>query len=73
MREMAGVSLTWTLFLLSALYFVTRCIYNAYFHPLRKIPGPRLAAMTPFYDFWYDVVKGGPYLWEIRRMHEIYG
>ncbi|KAK8130693.1 trichodiene oxygenase [Apiospora kogelbergensis] len=29
--------------------------------------------MTPFYDFWYDVVKGGTYLWEIRKMHDIYG
>jgi len=63
----------WTATMLCGIYFVVRCIYNLYFHPLRKIPGPRIAAMTSFYDFWYDVVKGGTYLWEIRRMHEIYG
>jgi cytochrome P450 len=64
---------TWTLFVLLVTYFAGRCIYNLYFHPLHKIPGPRIAAMTSFYDFWYDVVRGGTYLWEIGKMHEVYG
>ncbi|KAK1723386.1 cytochrome P450 monooxygenase [Colletotrichum acutatum] len=54
-------------------YVVLRCIYNFYFHPLSKIPGPWLAAMTPLCDFWYDAVKNGNYLWEIQKMHEKYG
>ncbi|KAI1873310.1 uncharacterized protein JN550_003563 [Neoarthrinium moseri] len=54
-------------------YLVLRCVYNVYFHPLRKIPGPWMAAMTPFSDFWHDAVKSGNYLWEIRKMHEKYG
>ncbi|KAK1492450.1 trichodiene oxygenase [Colletotrichum tamarilloi] len=54
-------------------YVVVRCIYNLYFHPLSKIPGPWLAAMTPLCDFWYDAVKNGNYLWEIQKMHEKYG
>ncbi|OHX00767.1 cytochrome p450 [Colletotrichum incanum] len=60
------------LFFIWAGYVVLRCIYNLYFHPLRKIPGPWLAAMTPLCDFWYDVVKSGSYLWEIQKMHEKY-
>lgn len=51
----------------------SRCFYNLYLHPLRKIPGPKLAAMTSWPDFYYDVVKDGSYLFEIRKMHEIRG
>lgn len=54
-------------------YVVLRCIYNLYFHPLRNVPGPWLAAMTPLCDFWYDAVKRGNYLWEIQKMHDKYG
>ncbi|KAL9619844.1 MAG: hypothetical protein Q9160_005584 [Pyrenula sp. 1 TL-2023] len=73
LREAANISPAWTVFMLWGIYFVARCVYNLYFHPLRKIPGPHIAAMTSFYDFWYDVIKGGTYLWEIRKMHETYG
>ncbi|KAF3479504.1 uncharacterized protein GIQ15_06480 [Arthroderma uncinatum] len=54
-------------------YFVIRCIYDLFFHPLRKFPGPKLAAIGSFYEFYYDVVKDGKYLWEIKRMHQKYG
>ncbi|PYH75502.1 cytochrome protein [Aspergillus uvarum CBS 121591] len=55
------------------LYFVLRSIYRLYFHPLRKIPGPKLAAITHAYEFYYNVIKGGLFIWEIERMHEVYG
>ncbi|KAJ5587589.1 uncharacterized protein N7459_003354 [Penicillium hispanicum] len=47
--------------------------YRLYGHPLRGFPGPKLAAATFLYEFYYDVVKGGMYIWEIERMHEKYG
>ncbi|KAJ6184876.1 hypothetical protein N7519_006177 [Penicillium mononematosum] len=52
---------------------VLRTVYHLYFHPLSKFPGPKLAAATFFYEFYYDVVKSGMYIWEIERMHEKYG
>jgi len=54
-------------------YSGLRCVYNVFFHPLRKIPGPWMAAMTSFPDFWYDAVKRGNYIWEIQKMHKKYG
>ncbi|KAJ5757735.1 uncharacterized protein N7511_006429 [Penicillium nucicola] len=48
-------------------------VYNLYFHPLSKFPGPKIAAASFFYEFYYDVIKSGMYIWEIERMHEIYG
>ena len=73
LRVTAGNSPARTVLLLWGIYFIARCIYNLCFHPLHKIPGPRIAAMTSLYDFWYDAVKGGTYLWEISKMHDIYG
>ncbi|KAJ5826070.1 hypothetical protein N7474_003208 [Penicillium riverlandense] len=52
---------------------VRRIAYRLNGHPLASFPGPKLAAATFLYEFYYDVLKGGMYLWEIERMHEIYG
>ncbi|KAJ5121288.1 uncharacterized protein N7515_009249 [Penicillium bovifimosum] len=52
---------------------VLRTVYHLYFHPLSKFPGPKFAAATYLYEFYYDVIKSGMYIWEIERMHEQYG
>lgn len=54
-------------------YCICKCLYNLYLHPLSKFPGPKLAAIGFFYEFYYDVIKDGLYLWEIERMHRKYG
>ncbi|KAJ5160940.1 uncharacterized protein N7482_007944 [Penicillium canariense] len=56
-----------------ATYVLLRAWYNLYLHPLRNFPGPKLAAIGPFYEFYFDVVKDGMFLWEMERMHEEYG
>jgi hypothetical protein len=43
------------------------------FHPLAKFPGPKLAAATYMYEFWFDGVKWGKYNHEIQRLHQIHG
>lgn len=57
----------------TVLYLSLRTIYRLFFHPLRKFPGPKIAAISYGYQFYYDVVKGGRYIWEIDRMHSQYG
>ncbi|KAF7164597.1 hypothetical protein CNMCM5623_009054 [Aspergillus felis] len=52
---------------------ILRWVYNLYFHPLRYIPGSRLAAMTSWFEFYYDVWGSGIYLLKIKEMHETYG
>ena len=47
--------------------------YRLYFHPLAKIPGPKLTAATSLYEFYYDVICGGRFLFQIEKMHETYG
>ncbi|GKT84348.1 trichodiene oxygenase [Colletotrichum tofieldiae] len=62
------------LFVAWIVYHFIRALYNASpLHPLSKIPGPKLAAASYLYEFWFDFVRKGRYTHEIRRMHEIYG
>jgi hypothetical protein len=64
--EWAGVSL--------ACYIFCVGVYRLYFSRISHIPGPRLAALTYFYQFYYDVFPHqGQFLFECGRMHEKYG
>jgi hypothetical protein len=54
------------------LYPFAVAIYNLYFSPLAKFPGPKLAAATGWYEAFHDI-------WDndfhevIEKMHEKYG
>lgn len=63
----------WPVLSLVVTSIIGRAIYRLYFHPLSKFPGPKLASVTHLYEFYYDVVRKGRYLWEIEKMHEQYG
>ncbi|KAI0103175.1 hypothetical protein GGR51DRAFT_561860 [Nemania sp. FL0031] len=42
--------------------------YRFYFHPLKNIPGPWLAALNDLYGFYHNVVGAG-YSKRLERMH----
>ncbi|RAL66792.1 hypothetical protein DID88_007575 [Monilinia fructigena] len=48
-------------------------LWRLFFSPISHIPGPRLAALTSWYEFYYDVIKPGQFVWHIRDLHEKYG
>ncbi|KAI9673869.1 MAG: hypothetical protein M1817_002075 [Caeruleum heppii] len=54
-------------------YLGAGAIYRLYFSPVAKFPGPKLAALTLWYEFYHDVVRRGQYIFEVRKMHEKYG
>lgn len=56
---------------LSVCYVLFHIVYNLYFHPLSKYPGPLLARISPLYSL-YHVVAQDLHL-DILRCHEIYG
>ena len=54
-------------------YTLYGLIWRLYLSPVAKFPGSKLAAATFWYEFYFDVIKGGQYVYEIERMHKQYG
>jgi hypothetical protein len=61
------------LLILALAYLVGLCCYRLLLDPLANFPGPKLAALTLWYEFYYDVVRRGQYTFKIRDMHDQYG
>lgn len=56
-----------------AVYSLSIIVYRFYLSPVSKFPGPRVAALTFWYEFYYDVVLKGQYTRKIQQLHEQYG
>ncbi|KAL6240925.1 hypothetical protein RBB50_012184 [Rhinocladiella similis] len=55
------------------IYLVAGATYRLYFHPLAKFPGPKLAALTGWYEFYHDIVHKGQFIWKLQELHDKYG
>ena len=76
LERVAQISISQAAILILFLYFlygIGLAIYRLWLSPLSKFPGPKLAALTLWYEFYFDVIKRGKFAWEIKRMHEVYG
>ncbi|KAK5991438.1 Cytochrome P450 monooxygenase sdnE [Cladobotryum mycophilum] len=54
-------------------YAVGLVVYRLFFSPLSSIPGPKLAAATYAFEYYYDIVGKGRYTWKIHELHQQYG
>jgi hypothetical protein len=55
------------------LYVTSLYLYRLFFHPLARYPGPKLAAATNWYEFYYDVIQEGGFTHQIQELHKQYG
>ncbi|KAI0084580.1 cytochrome P450 [Irpex rosettiformis] len=62
-----------TAVLLYAAWMVAKGVYNWYFHPLAKFPGPRWASFSPWWKINLEVLQGRNLTDELFRLHAMYG
>ena len=72
-REGVGTLIAEYAIVALVLYSAYGAYSRLYLSPIARFPGRKLAALTFWYEFYFDVIKRGSYVWEIRKMHETYG
>lgn len=59
--------------LVAALWTAYTFVHRLIRHPLANFPGPTLAKITYWYEFYYDVILDGQYTFKLKQLHEQYG
>ena len=54
-------------------YLVTLIVYRLHFSPIAIFPGPKLAAVSRWYEFYYEVVLRGQFTFHVLELHKKYG
>ena len=62
-----------TLPALFATWIAWAIIRSLYLHPLRRVPGPRLAAVTRLYSFYHNVIRPWLFGERVAQLHQKYG
>lgn len=52
---------------------IVTAVHRIFFHPLAAFPGPKLAGITILYEAFYDVWRGGKYIFKVDDLHQNYG
>lgn len=55
------------------LYLIFLAVYRLLFSHLAGVPGPRLAALTGWYEVYWDLVQSARFPWHLKTLHERYG
>ncbi|OJD36692.1 cytochrome p450 [Diplodia corticola] len=70
---MVPTSLLATAFVALFLVQLWRIVQRLFFHPLASVPGPKLAAASTLYEFYWNAVRGGKLFMRWEEMHQKYG
>lgn len=54
-------------------YLASLAVYRLYFSPIAQFPGPKWAALSRWYEFYYEVVLRGQFTFHIAELHKKYG
>lgn len=74
MESLPTLRPSWRSIIVSVIiYYATLIVYRLYFHPLARFPGPKLAAISRWYEAYYDVIQGGQYTPKIVQLHKQFG
>lgn len=70
---MAVLSLIVTALVIIAGYLIYLVVERLFLSPLARFPGPKLAALSNWYEFYYDVLQQGQLTAHIQKLHDEYG
>ncbi|KAL4756646.1 cytochrome P450 [Aspergillus foveolatus] len=56
-----------------SVYIASIVIYRLYLSPIAHFPGPRLAALTVMYEFYWEAIRHGQFTFHIGELHKKYG
>jgi hypothetical protein len=56
-----------------ASYLIYLTLFRLYLSPIARFPGPKLAALTRWYEFYYEIVLKGRFTFHIQELHRKYG
>lgn len=70
---MAGLSVIATALALITCYLSYLVVARLLLGPLARFPGPKLAALRNWYEFYYDVLQQGQFTAHIQKLHNRYG
>ncbi|KAL3424986.1 hypothetical protein PVAG01_04267 [Phlyctema vagabunda] len=76
MRLLFEYSLTQVAFAGSVIfiaYALTIAVYRIFLSPISHIPGPKLAALTYWYECYHDVIHRGQFVFHMQTLHKRYG
>ncbi|KAL0945226.1 hypothetical protein HGRIS_000739 [Hohenbuehelia grisea] len=65
--------LLWLSFASASCAVAGTLLWRLFLHPLRKVPGPILAATTGWYTAYFDLLKDGGFVEHLEELHRIYG
>lgn len=66
-------SIVLTVIAAQLVYGLYVAIERLFLSPLSRIPGPKLAALTGWYETYFDVYLPGQYVFKIKQLHDQYG
>ncbi|KAI9042963.1 cytochrome P450 [Aspergillus affinis] len=66
-------TMLWMLAIGWGAYLIGLGVYRLYIHPLANVPGPKIAAITQWYELYYDVWQSGQYFLKVEEFHKQYG
>jgi hypothetical protein len=69
----SGITILATIVTIVVALVIYRMVYNCYFHPLSRFPGPRLATITSLHLAYLDFAANGSVIQVLRNLHDKYG
>ncbi|PGH17714.1 hypothetical protein AJ80_04722 [Polytolypa hystricis UAMH7299] len=54
-------------------YLISLAVYRLWLSPLVQFPGPKLAALTRWYEAYYEIGQQGRYSFKLKDLHDKYG